>query len=434
MKDPRRYLSGNAACCGAVEMPKVAPQILGFGTRQARGRPTAESLVAVSRAIGQGLELTALLRRCAQHVGRALAADESIVWWIDASDDRLKPISRIDPHVWSGVSLIGSEVSVRPRLVHLHPPSSTRHVSTRVSRQPMTELLRRSVHRTMLVLPFRVNGLTSGALTLFWSDGRRQPTREEVAVAEAAARQVSTAVGYTEHLSQLQNARDQLQSHSRQIARARERERERLAREIHDELGPRLTSLKVDLTRLVQHQLEPQDQQRALEAVPASVDGLIDSVRRIAHELRPSVLDDLGLAAALEWQTQNFVRRTGVRCRLRCRGTPTVLDTECSTALFRIFQEMMANVARHAEASEVQITLTVSRTSARLEVLDNGKGMAADPESRGLGLLGMQERATALGGCLELSSEFSRGTKVQAWIPLTGHRTLAAFSRAGHRS
>jgi signal transduction histidine kinase len=119
---------------------------------------------------------------------------------------------------------------------------------------------------------------------------------------------------------------------------------------------------------------------------------------------------------------------------LRCRGTPTVLDTECSTALFRIFQEMMANVARHAEASEVQITLTVSRTSARLEVQDNGKGMAADPASPGLGLLGMQERATALGGRLELSSEFSRGTKVQAWIPLTGRRTLVAFSGARHRS
>ena len=405
-------------------MPKVASQVLGFGTREARRRPTAESLVAVSRAIGQSLELATLLRRTALHLGRVLGADEAIVWWIDASDDRLKPVSKIDPRVWSGVGLLPREIPARSRMVRLHPPAHAHRTSTRVSRQPMQELLRRSVHRTMLVHPLRVNGLISGALTFFWSDGRRQPSREELAVAEAAARQVSTAVGYTELLSQLQGAREQLQSLSRHVERVRERERARIAREIHDELGEALTSLKIDLARLAHHQAPPHETQ-TLKALPAAVDGLIESVRRIAHELRPHVLDDLGLVAALEWQAQDFVRRTGVRCRFRCRGTPSHLDAECSTALFRIFQELMTNVTRHAQASRVQITLTVSRTSARLEVHDNGKGLVAKKEpssAPGLGLRRMQERAAALGGRVEVSSVSPRGTRVLAWIPLTGRR------------
>ena len=413
-------------------MPKVASQVLGFATREARRRPTAESLVAVSCAIGEGLELATLLRRTAQHVGRALAADETIVWWIDASDERLKPVSRIDPLVWSGVALLPREVPGRSRLVQLHPTTSSgragARAGARVNRQPMKELLRRSVHRTMLVLPFRVNALTSGALTLFWSDGRRQPIREEVALAEAAVRQVGTAVGYAELLLQLQGAREQLQSLSRDVEHVREHERARIAREIHDELGHALTNLKVDLARRTEQDTPPQDRQ-TLKTLPAAVDGLIESARRIAHQLHPRVLDDLGLVAALEWQAQDFVRRTGVRCRFRCRGTPSHLDAECSTTLFRIFQEIMTNIARQAEASRVQIMLTVSRTAARLEVHNNGSGLVADSTSTApaLGAFGMQERATALGGRVEVSSNSEQGTKVQVCIPVKNRRPAVEF-------
>lgn len=411
-------------------MPKVASQVLGFATREARRRPTAESLVAVSRAIGEGLELATLLCRTAHHVGRALAADETIVWWIDASDERLKPVSRIDPLVWSGVALLPREVPGRPRLVQLHPTSGRAgaRASARVNRQPMKELLRRSVHRTMLVLPFRVNDLPSGALTLFWSDGRRQPIREEVALAEAAVRQVGTAVGYAELLLQLQGAREQLQSLSRDVEHVREHERARIAREIHDELGEALTSLKIDVARRTHQDTPPPDRQ-TLKTLPAAVDGLIESARRIAHQLHPHVLDDLGLVAALEWQAQDFVRRTGVRCRFRCRGTPSHLDAECSTTLFRIFQEIMTDIARQAEASRVQIMLTVSRTAARLEVHSNGRGLVADSTSTtpAPGAFGMQERATALGGRVEVSSNSEEGTKVQVWIPLKNRRPAVEF-------
>ena len=219
----------------------------------------------------------------------------------------------------------------------------------------------------------------------------------------------------------LQPTRGSVRVASADQERVRERERARIARELHDQLGQALTGLKIDLAQLGSDAI-PERDDSTCGRLQASVDELIATVRRIASELRPHLLDDLGLLAALEFQAQDFVRRTGVKCRFRCRGIPGSLDTDRSTALFRIFQEILTNVGRHAAATKVKVEVDLDAANFTLRVSDNGKGFdklrLADPKA--LGLLGMRERALLLGGAIEIESRTGAGTVVTLKIPLAG--------------
>jgi len=222
---------------------------------------------------------------------------------------------------------------------------------------------------------------------------------------------------------QLERSLQQLRALSARLHSVREEERTRIAREIHDELGQALTGLKMDLSWLARHlPADAPELQRKVESMSQLVDATIHVVRRISTELRPGVLDDLGLLAAIEWQAHEFQTRTGIRCRLRARREDLDLDADRATAVFRIFQETLTNVARHARATEVVVRLDVGEQQLTLEVKDNGIGISAealaDPHS--LGLLGMRERALVFGGRLDVRGEPGRGTTVTVTIPFAG--------------
>ena len=153
------------------------------------------------------------------------------------------------------------------------------------------------------------------------------------------------------------------------------------------------------------------------------MDESIHTVRRIATELRPGILDDLGLVAAIEWAGEDFEARTGTPCRLDLPQDDFAVDPEQATAIFRIFQETLTNVARHAEARTVEVRLAKENDDLTLEVHDNGKGIPEDKLSRGesLGILGMRERAMLLGGELTISGPPGNGTTVQVRIPGVRH-------------
>jgi len=155
---------------------------------------------------------------------------------------------------------------------------------------------------------------------------------------------------------------------------------------------------------------------------------IIQSVRRISTELRPGILD-LGLAAAVEWQVQEFQARTGIQCELRLL-TQEAFAPDVSTALFRILQEALTNVARHAKATRVEVVKQKLRDRLVLRIRDNGRGFdPADPSiSKSLGLLGMRERAAILGGQVNVSSAQGKGTAVTAWIPLRAPQESGATS------
>lgn len=224
---------------------------------------------------------------------------------------------------------------------------------------------------------------------------------------------------------QLRQSREQLRALSSHLQSVREEERTRIAREVHDELGQALTALKLDLYALRRSITKEgdRDPDRLLDKVKSMsslIDTTIQSVRRIATELRPGILDDLGLVAAIEWQANDFQARTGISCEVASSVEYLELDRDRATAAFRIFQETLTNIARHAAASRVEIELKRDHTSLVLEVKDNGKGIKASDitASRSLGLLGMRERAQLLGGDLMIAGATGAGTLVTVSIPL----------------
>jgi len=221
---------------------------------------------------------------------------------------------------------------------------------------------------------------------------------------------------------QLRESHEQLRALSVYLQHVREEERTRIAREVHDELGQALTSCKLDLSLLANKlpgNLTPlRDKAKALSA---HIDATIQTVRRIATELRPGILDHLGLIAALEWQANEFQTRTGIKCDVNADLHEPVLTPDLATTFFRIYQETLTNVIRHAGATQVMVHLKEAGGRIILEVRDNGRGISREEISntRSMGLLGMKERAALLGGTFKIGpAPAGRGTLATVSIPL----------------
>jgi signal transduction histidine kinase len=222
------------------------------------------------------------------------------------------------------------------------------------------------------------------------------------------------------------NSEAQLRALAARLISIREEERARIAREVHDELGQVLTGLKMDLMWMRKHLGK---EQKALLEKTATMRQLIDStvqvVRRIATGMRPEILDDMGLVAAIGWQAKEFQKRMGLRCRVELPAAPAATGSALSTAVFRIFQEVLTNISRHAGASSVGVRLEMSPAHLTLTVSDDGVGIdeSALRARESLGLLGMQERAQQFGGELRIRGVPGEGTTVTLRVPLPPART-----------
>jgi signal transduction histidine kinase len=219
----------------------------------------------------------------------------------------------------------------------------------------------------------------------------------------------------------LRDSQAQLRALAARLISIREEERARIAREIHDELGQVLTGLKMDVAwlrkRLGKDQAPLLDKTETMRRL---IDSTMQVVRRIATGMRPEILDDMGLVAAIGWQAKEFQKRMGIRCRVELPAARPALGSELSTAVFRIFQEILTNIARHAKASSVGVQLHISAKRLTLQVVDDGSGIAeaAVHARESLGLLGMQERAQQFGGEVSIRGRRGRGTTVALSIPL----------------
>lgn len=317
--------------------------------------------------------------------------------------------------------------------------------------------------RSAMIVPLVARGRMLGALTCVWADSGRQYGPADLALGEELARRAALAVDNAglyeaerqaraeaqrlnaeleqrvlERTVQLQTANTKLersQEHLRRLSShlqsAREAEQMRIAREIHDELGQTLTALKMDVAWLRRHLDADQD---TLTSKVVSMSDLIDTtvqtVRKITQELRPGILDDLGLLPALEWQLQDFQQRSGLDCQFVTRLEQIDLDTHAATAVFRIFQETLTNIVRHAQARRVRVTLSEANRHLVLEVQDDGRGISDKELSKpkSFGLLGMRERVHLLGGDISITGQDGRGTTVLARIPLRTHSAAGAVS------
>ncbi|MBI4495930.1 MAG: PAS domain S-box protein [Deltaproteobacteria bacterium] len=224
---------------------------------------------------------------------------------------------------------------------------------------------------------------------------------------------------------EIRSSREQLRALSARLQTVREEERTSISREIHDELGQELTALKMELA-LLSRKLPPAPEGLAerVASMAKVIDRSIHSVRRISTHLRPGILDDFGLTAAIEWQAQEFQNYTGIKCRVKNSPKEFPLDQDRRTALFRIFQETLTNVARHSGATRVNVTMKTAGGDVQLEVFDNGRGISegeiANPKS--LGILGMRERAHLLGGQFRVRGLPGKGTFVKVKIPLESEK------------
>jgi PAS domain S-box-containing protein len=309
------------------------------------------------------------------------------------------------------------------------------------------ELVRSLGVKSAMIVPLVTRGQPLGTITLVVSaESGRRYTEGDLALAEELARRAAMAVDnarlYAEAqqlnaeleervaqrtadlqaaIAQLENSRAQLLLLAQHEQTRREEDRARMAREIHDELGQALTGLKMDLAWLHKHTRPKQkDLLQKFRDMSDLVDTTIQDVRRIATELRPGMLDDLGLVPAMEWQLQEFQKRSGIRCRFTSSLEEVALNAEEATVLFRILQETLTNVARHAAATRVEVSLHEEQGYVRLRVQDNGRGITASEVegSRSFGLLGMRERVLLRSGDFDIQGTPGRGTTVVIRLPL----------------
>lgn len=224
----------------------------------------------------------------------------------------------------------------------------------------------------------------------------------------------------------LEQLYDQSRALSARLETVREEERAHIAREIHDNLGQMMTGLKLDFSWLEKRLTRVKDETLLNEVKPKFgeiaelLEDTIQMVRNIASDLRPGVLDTLGLRAAIDWQAHEFSLRTGVKCFTKLCNEPKDLTQECATALFRILQEILTNITRHAKATQVRVEMTKTNEEIRLTVTDNGIGITEEQirNPKSLGLLGMRERATMFGGNLSVINERKGGTTIKVRMPI----------------
>ncbi|MBN8877533.1 MAG: sensor histidine kinase [Sphingobacteriales bacterium] len=219
---------------------------------------------------------------------------------------------------------------------------------------------------------------------------------------------------------------EQLRDLSAHLQNIREEERMHIAREMHDELGQLLTGFKMDVIsvkRKLPGDLDPGIYKK-LETMESNTNEAIKFVRRLAAELRPSLLDDLGLVAALEWHSQEFENRFNIRIVFQSQIADLSVPPVIATGIFRIFQESLTNIARHAKAHEVRATLSAANGLLKMEIADDGRGFDTTAQRKTLGLLGMKERAIMIGGDLSIQSTPGKGTTVLITVPIPATQPL----------
>lgn len=333
--------------------------------------------------------------------------------------------------------------------LHSGPPRIDLCRQATVSGQPVSlsdsRLLPRTLvwwrgARTVLSIPMRVSGGVAGVIRLE-SERPFAFDKDDQEVLAVAGEQIGHAVRRRQAMEELHLRQQDVQAVSASLERMLEEERRRIARELHDELAQSMTAVKINLGLI--RELMPQagvEVKRTMRESEDIVRQTIAEIRRIAMDLRPAMLDDLGLVPALNWLADNFAHRTGIKVALDADARLAPADGEIRTLLYRFVQEALTNVARHAGARSVRIDLITSNGRIRASVDDDGKGIrhVRGRRTTGFGLIGMRERIERVGGTLAIESSTGVGTRLVAEVPRDGRATASrsvgsAVPRAARR-
>ena len=288
--------------------------------------------------------------------------------------------------------------------------------------------VRKRIMAQILGLKSRHERLENWETTIRRNDGEERMISWRVGVLENSEMQVMGMIALGIDVTQskkieqaLKDSQDLLRNYSAHLQIIREEERTLIAREIHDELGQALTALKMDVSWLRKKQDAGAEAfNQKTQTMTALIDQTIQTVKRISTELRPGLLDDLGLTAALEWQTEEFMKRTGIPCRLTIHPEEMTVTGELSTAIFRIVQEALTNIMRHARATRVDVRFIQNNRHLELTIRDNGIGISPDQlnHPNSFGLIGIKERVQHLGGVVDIAGVPDGGTTIQLTVPL----------------
>lgn len=390
------------------------------------------------------LELSNLLAMPITLDERLQSALQRLVHSVDYADAGMvllarRPSLNIEPRAVIGLP-DGNDASWQPAATEIGVRSATRglvicrHVDgSTLEISPLEVLSAAHCHliaspTTIIALPLIVEQQPIGSIVLAQpspSDGRPL-TSEGIELLLGVARQLSLSIENARLYEEAQERERLLAALLRQVVDAQEKERQRIARELHDATGQSLTAISLGL-RGVESVLEMADPPRVAAQIAelrAFATQALGELRQIIADLRPSILDDMGLAAALQWYVQGFEQRRGIATVFEVTGTPTRLPSEYETVLFRITQEALSNIAKHAAATRVAVRLTFAATHVTLAMEDNGQGfdlsrfLRRNGQQTGWGLLGMQERAALLGGRCQIDSQPGAGTRIEVYVPL----------------
>jgi len=299
-----------------------------------------------------------------------------------------------------------------------------------------SQIYSQTTFEALAIIPMRIDERTLGALTFSFVEPRQfidadrsfllTLTQNCAQALERARLYTNLKIGNTQleeqvrrRTAEVEQSREQLRQLNAHLQAVREAERKSLSREIHDQVGGALTGLKMDVAR-IRKMVSDEALKQQMDTLSNTVDNNIHLIRQIATDLRPSLLDDFGVVAAINWQLQEFHKRSGLEYEFKTSLENANVSSDASIALFRIFQETLTNIARHANATRVEVGLEETSDSLILSVHDNGMGISTGKlnASQSLGLAGMRERVHLLKGILDIRGAPGQGTTVRVKIPI----------------
>ncbi|MEO7839746.1 MAG: PAS domain S-box protein [Anaerolineales bacterium] len=388
--------------------------------KQQAGR--AEALVQVAKQLNSRLDLKDVLDTVCRVTNQLIRASASVIFLYDPKSGRFKEMAR---KLEDDISVaqrkpLRASFSRNELEAYLPKDNSVFTISNGELRKdiPLKNILRFLGVRHLAVGPLVRNNVVIGAL-ICGSAGIQEFSLEDLELITGLTDHIMMAISNTSLFEQVRLGRERQRLLSKSVVDIQEVERRRIAGELHDHLGQELTSIQFMLESIKPQMDEPQ--RSKIADVQNSVTDIIGRVREMSLNLRPSMLDDLGLSPTLEWHLDRYTNQTGIHVNYNSAKFPERFSSEIETTVYRIIQEALTNVARHSKVMEVFVGLVVIDNTLWLEILDKGKGFdtSAVLERPTSGLSGMSERADLAGGYLTINSYINQGTQIVAALPLT---------------
>lgn len=391
-----------------------------------------ETLFAIIQLVSSKLQISAVIQIVAEQMAHLVGAASCTIFdWdpkhetLTAKVEYIRPEQTDPNHPIQEIGTFCFVVDYPARLAAIrdHKPFVV-YVKDREAYPQECDLLQAWRRQGVAGIPLIVQGRVIGLAEVYLSMGAKPFDDHDLRLLQTLANQVAVAIDNARLFAAVQASEATMRDLSLRLLKAQEQERRHIAQELHDELGQLLTAIKIDVD-LARRKLPATATSlpQRLDEASALLDEVLTKVRALTVELRPTLLDDLGLIPTLRWYLGRFAQRTGLQAHLEAPELPARLRPEIEMTIYRSVQEALTNVARHAQATWVQVRLAYSANRVTVSVVDDGRGFDERtwsehrPEQQTLGLTGIRERVTLLGGRVDIVSQPGQGTRIELRLP-----------------